>query len=80
MRQRPFSFADRSAAQRYVDLYETILQRPLVAQEPKEAPKMMKNSHTGISDGQAVPYRKAQSKQPHRIPHEQISTPAMVPI
>jgi starch synthase/alpha-amylase len=78
--QRPFSFDERSTAQRYIDLYETILQRPLVAPKPKKAPTMMKDSHIRIADGQAIPYRRAQSKQPDRIPHERISTPAMAPI
>jgi starch synthase/alpha-amylase len=78
IRQRPFSFDERSTAQRYIDLYETILQRPLVAPEPKKVPTIMKNDRTRISDGQAIPHRMAQSKQPDRIPHERISTPAMV--
>jgi hypothetical protein len=37
-KQRSLSFDDRSTAQRYIDLYETILQRPVVAPEPKKAP------------------------------------------
>jgi starch synthase/alpha-amylase len=80
MTQRPFSFDDRSTAQRYIDLYETILQRPLVALEPKKAPTIMKNGRTSISDGQAIPYRKTRSTQSDRIPTEWISTPAMAPI
>jgi hypothetical protein len=80
MRQRPFSFDDWSATQRYVDLYEALLQRPLVAPEPKKAPKIMKKGHTRISDDQAIPYRRVWSTQSDRIPHERISTPAMVPI
>jgi starch synthase/alpha-amylase len=61
MGQRRFSFDDRSAAQRYVDLYETILQRPLVAPEPKKPPKKMKERHTRISDDQAIPHRRVRS-------------------
>jgi hypothetical protein len=80
IRQRPFSFDERSTAQRYIDLYETILQRPLVAPEPKKVPTIMKNDRTRISDGQAIPHRMAQSKQPDQIPNERISTPVMVPI
>jgi hypothetical protein len=80
MTQRPFSFDDRSTAHRYIDLYETILQRPLVAPEPKKAPTIMKNGHTRISGDQAIPYRKTRSTQSDRIPNEWISTPALVPI
>ena len=68
------------AAYRYVDLYEKMLQRPLVTPEKKKAHAIMKKSHTRISDGQAIPYQKARSTQSDRIPHERISTPAMVPI
>jgi starch synthase/alpha-amylase len=80
IRHYPFTFDDRSAAQRYVDLYETILQRPLVAPESKKAPQLMKKSHTRIPDGQAIPFQKARSTQSDRNPHKRISTPAMAPI
>jgi hypothetical protein len=79
-KQRSLSFDDRSTAQRYIDLYETILQWPLVAPEPKKAPAIVKKSHTKIFDGPAMPYRKVRSTQSDRIPNERISTPAMVPI
>lgn len=74
------SFNNHEIAYRYVDLYERILQRPLVAPEPKKAPKIMKKGHTRISDDQAISYRRVRSTQPDRIPHERISTPAIAPI
>jgi starch synthase/alpha-amylase len=82
IRQRPFSLDERSAAQRYIDLYETILQRPLVTPEPKKAPKIMKKRHTSNSDHRAIPHRRVRirSIQSDRIAHERISTPAMAPI
>jgi starch synthase/alpha-amylase len=80
IRHRPFSFDERSTAQRYIDLYETILQRPLVAPESKKTPTIMKNSHTSISDGQSIPYQKARQTQSDRIPNERILTPAMAPL
>jgi starch synthase/alpha-amylase len=80
IRHRPFSFDERSTAQRYIDLYETILQRPLVAPESKKAPTIMKNSHTRISDGQSIPYRKLRNIQTDPLHNERISTPAMAPI
>jgi hypothetical protein len=76
-KQPPISFDDRSAAQRYIDLYETILPRPLVTPEPKKAPTKIKKSHTRISDGQTMPYRKIRSTQSDPLPNEWISTPAM---
>ncbi len=80
MRQRP-SFSDsRSKAQRYIDLYETILQRSLAAPEHQKAGTIRVNSHTKISDGQVIPYRKARSTQSYPLPNERISTPAMAAI
>ena len=80
MRQRPSSSENRRTAQRYIDLYETILQRPLAAPVHQKARPIKKNSHTKISDGQAIPYRKARSTQSYPLPNERISTPAMAPI
>jgi hypothetical protein len=76
IRHRPFSFDERSTAQRYIDLYETILQRPLVAPESKKTPTIMNI----ISDGQSIPYQKARQTQSDRIPNERILTPAMAPL
>jgi starch synthase/alpha-amylase len=78
--QGPFMFDERSTAQRYIDLYETILQRPLVSPQPKKSPKIVKERHTRISDGQSIPYQKARQTQSARIPNERILTPAMAPI
>lgn len=65
---------------RYLDLYESILQWPLVAPKPKKAPAITKNSHARIPDGQAIPYQKTRSTQSDRIPNERIPPPAMAPI
>ena len=79
-RQSISSSDNRTTAQRYIDLYETILQRPLAAPVHQKARTIKKNDHTKISDGQAIPYRKARSTQSYPLPNERISTPAMAPI
>jgi len=71
---------DRTTAQRYIDLYETILQRPLVTLENKKIPSINKNNRKKASGVQAIPYRKARSTQSYPLPNERISTPAMAPI
>jgi starch synthase/alpha-amylase len=80
MKQRSFIFDDQSTAQRYIDLYETIVQRPLVVPEPKKAPPMMKKSVTRVSEGLSMPYRRVRKTQSDRISNQRISAPAMVPI
>ena len=65
---------------RYVDLYERILQRPLVAPEEDKARTINKNGLTKASDSQAVSYRKAWSTSPHALYNEQIPNQAMAPI
>ena len=67
-------------AYRYVDLYEKILQRPLVTAGKKKARAINENGLTKASDGQAVTYRKERSVNSHVLFNEQISTPAMAPI
>ena len=74
------SFNHYETAYRYVDLYERILQRPLVIPEKEKARAINENGLTKASDGQAVSYRKAWSTNPHVLYNEQISTPAMAPI
>ena len=64
----------------YVDLYERILKRPLVAPEEEKAPTMNKNGLTKASDSQAVSYRKAWSTNPHVLYNEQIPDQAMAPM
>ena len=64
----------------YVDLYEKILQRPLVASEEEKAPTINKNDLTKASDSQTVSYRKAWSTNPHVLSNEQIPNQAMAPM
>ncbi len=79
-RQSISSSDNRTTAQRYIDLYETILQRPLVTSENKKVPSINKNYRTKASGVQAIPYRKPRSTQSFPLPNERISTPAMAPI
>jgi hypothetical protein len=65
---------------RYVDLYERILQRPLVAPEEEKTRTINKHGLTKASDSQAVSYRKAWRTNPHVLPNEQIPNEAMAPI
>jgi hypothetical protein len=65
---------------RYVDLYERILQRPLVTPEEEKTRTTNKNGLTKASDSQAIPYRKASRANSHVFYNEQISTPAIAPI
>ncbi|MGB9440502.1 MAG: glycogen/starch synthase [Desulfobacterales bacterium] len=64
----------------YVDLYEKILQQPLVAPEEEKAPTINKNGLTKASDSQTVSYRKAWSTNPHVLSNEQIPNQAMAPM
>jgi len=65
---------------RYVDLYERILQRPLVTPEEEKTRTIKKNGLTETSDSQAVSYPKAWSTNPHVLYNEQISNQAIAPI
>jgi starch synthase/alpha-amylase len=67
-------------AYRYVDLYERILQRPLVTSEEEKTCIINKNGLTKASDSPAVSYRKARSTNPHVIYNEQISNQAIAPM
>jgi hypothetical protein len=81
IRHRPFSFDKRNTAQRYIDLYDTLLQRPrVVAPKHKKAPTMTKNGRARISVGQAIPYRKLRNIQTDPLHNKRISTPAMAHI
>ena len=68
------------AAYRYVDLYERILQRPLVTAAKKKARAINRNDHRKASDNQAVSYRKARSVNSHVLYSEQIPNRAMAPM
>ena len=74
------SFNHYEMACRYLNLYERILQRPLVIPEKEKARAINENGLTKETDGQAVSYRKARSVNSHALYNEQISAPAMAPI
>ena len=74
------SFNHWETAYRYMDLYERILQRPLVTAAKKKARAINRNDHTKASDSQAVSYRKAWSTNPHVRYNEQIPDQAMAPM
>jgi starch synthase len=74
------SFDDRSTAQRFIDVCETILERPLFDPEHKNAHTLKNTSHTITSESQALAFRKARDIQSDRLPKERISTPAMAAI
>ena len=78
-RQRISLSDNRTAAKCYIDLYETILQRPLVALENKKVHPINKNSRTKASSIQAIAYPKARHTMSYPLPNKQNSTPAMVP-
>ncbi len=65
---------------RYVNLYERILQRPLVTPEEEKTRAINENALTKETDAQAISYRKARSVNSQVLYNEQISTPAMAPI
>ena len=65
---------------RYADLYERILQRPLVTPEEEKTRTIKKNSPTKASDNQAVFYPKAWTTNPYVLYNEQIPNQAIAPI
>jgi len=79
-RQSISSSDNRTAGKCYIDLYEKILQRPLVTLEIKKVRPINKNNRTKTSGVQAIPYPKAHSTKSYPLPNERISTPAMAPI
>jgi starch synthase/alpha-amylase len=79
-RQSISSSDNRTTAKCYIDLYETILQRPLVASENKKVHPINKNSRTEASGVQAIPYPTARRTKSYQLPNQRISTPAMAPI
>jgi len=62
------------------DLYETILQRPLVNSEKKKVWPINKNSGINISGVQAIPGRKTRSAKSYALTNAKISTVAVAPI
>ena len=80
MGQRAPAINHREIVYRYVNLFERILQRPLVTPEEEKTRKIKKNGLTKTSDSQAVSYPKAWSTNPHVQYNEQISNQAIAPI
>jgi starch synthase len=64
----------------YIDLYETMLQRPLVISENTKVRPINKNNRTETSGVQAIPYAKAHSTKSCPLPSVGNFTPAMAPI
>jgi starch synthase/alpha-amylase len=64
----------------YLDLYERILQRPLVTPEEKKNRTINKNNLAKASDSQASPYRKSWSANTAIFSNKQVSTPAVAPL
>ena len=78
--QRISSPDNRTTAKCYIDLYETILQRPLVTPENKKVRSININSRAKASGDQAIDYPKARRTQSYPLPNERTSTPAIVPV
>jgi len=79
-RHSPTSSDNRTAATCYIDLYETILQQPLVAPAKKKVWSINKNSGINISGMRVIPHRKAPRIKPYTHTSEKVSTVAMAPI
>ena len=71
---------NRTAAKCYIDLYETILQRPLMASEDKTVRPANKKIRAITSDDRATFYPKARRTKSYSLPNQRVSTPAMVPV
>jgi len=74
------SFDNRTTAKCYIDLYETILQRPLVISEKNKVRPIKKYNSAKVPGVQAIPYPKAHRTKSYPLPNERISTAAMAPI
>jgi len=71
---------NRTPVKCYIDLYETILQRPLVALEKKQVPPTNKNSRAKASGVEAVSHRKERSAKSYALAIERISALIAAPI
>ncbi len=79
-RQSIPSADNRTAAKCYIDLYETLLQQPLVTLQKKKIWPINKNSGINISGIRAMPYPKAPRVKSYTHTNEKIATVAMAPI
>jgi starch synthase len=80
LRRSAPSFNHCAMAYHYVELYERILQRPLVTPEKKKAHAIDKNGLTKASASQAVSYPEAWSTNPHVLYNEQVPNQAIAPV
>ena len=71
---------NRTTAKCYLDLYEKILQRPLVTSETKKVWSIDKNNGINIPGIRAIPYRRVPGIKSHAFAKKQVSTVAMAPI
>ena len=69
-----------TTAKWYIDLYETILQRPLVTLENKKVNPINKNNLTKASGDRATSYPKAHITKSYPLPNGRISPAAMAPL
>jgi len=79
-RQSFLSLNNWTTANCYIDLYEKILQRPLVISETKKVRPINRKNRIKTSAVQAIPYPKADSLKSYPLPNERIFTPGMAPI
>ena len=79
-RQSNSSSNNQITAKSYIDLYETILQRPLVTPENERVLPIYKNNHTKALSVQAIPYPGAHRTRSYALVNEQISTLTLAPI
>jgi starch synthase/alpha-amylase len=79
-KRQPISSSENwTTAKRYIDLYETMLQRPLAARE-SNVHSINKNSPTKASGIRVIAYPKARHAKSYPLPSKQNSTPAMLPV
>ncbi|MFC1577469.1 glycogen/starch synthase [Thermodesulfobacteriota bacterium] len=80
-KRQPISSSENwTTAKCYIDLYETILRRPLVTSENKKVWPINKNSGINISGVQVISCREARSAKSYALNNEKISTVVVAPI
>ena len=79
-KRQPVSSSENwTTAKRYIDLYETMLQRPLVALESNVHP-IKKNSHRKAAGARAIAYPEACHTKSYPLSNKQNATPGMLPL
>lgn len=80
-RRQSISFSNnRITAKGYIDLYEAILQRPLVTSVNEKALPIYKNNLIKASNVRTIPYPKVRRTRSYALASEQASIPALAPI